>query len=113
MRGLTLNHEPNIGHPYASRNRCDGPLPVLYDDAGGTHEQMTVASPNCGGLTCGAQSRATRKQWPSTQRAENEKTTKNVPTDIHPSDGEMRGALELGDKLGLKSWLVRMQVHMG
>ena len=76
MRGLTLNHEPNIDHPYASRNRYHEPLPLPYGDAGGTHERLTAASPNCGGRTCGAQSRATQRQWPSTQGTENGKVTK-------------------------------------
>jgi len=82
MKGLTLNEEPNISHPYASRDRHHEPLPVPYGDAGGTHEQLTVASPDCRGRTCGAQSRATRRQRPSTQRAENQK----APTDVHSSD---------------------------
>ena len=86
MKGLTLNEEPNIGHPYASRDRYHEPLPVPYGDAGGTHEQLTAASPNCRGRTCGAQSRAKRQQRPSIQRAENGKTTKKVPTDVHSSD---------------------------
>jgi len=43
MRGPTLNHEPNIGRPYASRDRYHELLPVPYGDAGGTHEQLTAA----------------------------------------------------------------------
>ena len=86
MKGLTLNEELNIGYPYASRDRYHGPLPVPFGDAGGTHEQLTATLPNCRGRTCGAQSRATRRQWPSTQGTENGKTDKKAPTDIHSSD---------------------------
>jgi len=117
MKGLTPNHDPNIGHPYASRDRYHELLPVPYCDASGTHEQLTAASPKCRGLTCGAQSRATRQQWPRTQRAENGKTTKrHRQTFIPPTEhngGEARRTHELEDKLGLKTWLVRTQVHMG
>jgi hypothetical protein len=45
MKGLTLNHDSNIGRPYASRDRYDEPLPIPYGDAGGTHERITIASP--------------------------------------------------------------------
>jgi hypothetical protein len=40
MEELTLNEEPNIGHPYASRDRYDEPLPIPYGDADGTYGQI-------------------------------------------------------------------------
>jgi len=83
MKGRTLNHEPNIGHPYASRDHYHEPLPVPYGDAGGTHEQLTAALPYCRGRTCGAQSRARRRQRPSTQRTGKGKTTKKARTEVH------------------------------
>ena len=119
MRGLTLNHEPNIGRPYASRDRYHEPLPVPYGDAGGSHEQLMAALPHCRGRrTCGARSRATQRQRPSTQRAENGKTTEKkhrqtfIPRAEHDGGGAGR-THELEDVLDLKTWLVRMRVHMG
>jgi len=91
MKGLTLNGEPNIGHPYTSRDRYDEPLPVPYGNADGTHERLMAASPNCRGRTCGAQSRETRRQRPSTQRTKNGKTTKKASRDVHSSDWAQRG----------------------
>jgi hypothetical protein len=38
--GLTMYKEPNIGRPYASRNRYDGFLPIPNSNAGEGHEQI-------------------------------------------------------------------------
>jgi hypothetical protein len=37
---LTLNKEPNVGHPYASRDRYDELLPVPNGDADDAHERL-------------------------------------------------------------------------
>jgi len=34
MKGLTLNEEPNVGHPHASRDCYDELVPVPNGDAG-------------------------------------------------------------------------------
>jgi hypothetical protein len=39
MKGLTMNEEPNIGRPYASRTHYDGFLPIPDSNTSGTHEQ--------------------------------------------------------------------------
>ena len=110
MKGLTLNHDSSIGHPYASRGRYDEPLPIPYGDAGGTHERLTATSSICKGHTCGEQPRATRRQRPSTQRAENGKMTKKntdrrsltfIPRTGHNVE-EAGHTHELEDDLGLK-----------
>jgi hypothetical protein len=33
---LTVNEEPNVGQPYASRHRYDVPVPIPNGDAGGS-----------------------------------------------------------------------------
>jgi hypothetical protein len=40
MKGLTMNEESNVGHPYASRNHHDGFLPIPNSNAGGAIEQI-------------------------------------------------------------------------
>jgi len=35
-----LNEEPNVGHPYASRDPYDDLLPVPNGDADDAHEQL-------------------------------------------------------------------------
>jgi hypothetical protein len=51
MKGLTLNEEPNIDHPYASRDCYDESLPVPYGNTDSTHERWTAASQECKGRT--------------------------------------------------------------
>jgi len=53
MKGLTMNEEPNIGRPYASRNRYDEFLPIPNTNAGGTHEQCFARED--GGISQNAQ----------------------------------------------------------
>ena len=40
MKGLTLNKEPNVCQPYASRDRYDELVPIPNCDAGDVHEQL-------------------------------------------------------------------------
>lgn len=92
MKGLTLNEEPNVGHPYACGDSYNEPIPVPYGDASNIRKRLTAASPHCrGGRTCGAQSRTTRRQRPSTQRSEMKRRQKQAPTDVHSSDRAQRG----------------------
>jgi hypothetical protein len=51
MKGLTLNDEPNIGHPYGSRDCYDESLPVPYGNADGAHGRLMAASQNRKGRT--------------------------------------------------------------
>ena len=39
MKGLTVNEEPDVCRPYASRNHYDGFLPIPNSNAGGAIEQ--------------------------------------------------------------------------
>jgi hypothetical protein len=38
--GLTLNEEPNVGHPYGSRGRYDELLPIPNGDADDANERL-------------------------------------------------------------------------
>jgi hypothetical protein len=40
MKGLTLNLEPNVGYPHASRDCYDDLVPVPNGDADDAHEQL-------------------------------------------------------------------------
>ena len=50
MKKLTMNEEPNIRRPYASRNHYDRFLPIPNSNAGGTHEQTFCLGKIAGSL---------------------------------------------------------------
>ena len=70
MKGLTLNEEPNVGHPHASRDCYDELVPIPNGDAGDCLGKVVILpQKRRTGRTCGAQSKATRQQRPRTQRS--------------------------------------------
>jgi len=119
MRGPTLNHEPNIGRPYASRDRYHELLPVPYGDAGGTKEQLTAApqiSEDDVHAEHNQERRSGKGQVPKELKMERRRQKKHREMFISRTEhngGEARRTHELEDVLDLKTWLVRMRVHMG
>jgi hypothetical protein len=68
-----LNEEPDVDHPYASRDRYDELLPVPNGDADDAHERLSREDGNIAsyrtGHTCGEQSKAMHQRRPRTRRA--------------------------------------------
>jgi hypothetical protein len=124
MKGLTVNEECKVGHPYTSRNRHDELLPIPNSDAGRNHE-LNFASgrrwyhPRCRRRrTCGVLSRRKRQQWLGTQRAkkerEREREESEVPQNIkHPDLVHRETCSRIGrcPRPGYRGH-VRAQVHI-
>ena len=85
MKGLTMNEEPNVCCPYASRDHYDGSLPIPNSNAGGAHERSfgkIAASPRpkCRRQrTCGGQSRMKRQQRLGIQRTKKKREEDELP----------------------------------